>query len=290
MVHQQLIKILQDFPTISLEQLNATARFMERIDAKYLIPVTDLDQILKKLQNKYYILSIKGKHIFQYDNVYMDTPDHVFYHQHENKAPSRIKIRSRWYKDSNEAFFEFKQKDGKLIRKRRIPISIDQHGHMTDETHTFYAGLCTSLDMIHSKQSLQATIGTQYNRITLCSKNNDERITIDFNITLVNAHNPSQEKHLTARAILESKSTSEQCMSHQIMNELGHEKAQWCSKYCLWVYYFKKGKSRKTSRQTIKKIEKKKVKISHNIQKKLLKRLQKTKSISHLPVSVVIWK
>lgn len=97
---------------------------------------------------------------------------------------------------------------------------------MTDETHAFYAGLCTSLEMVHSKQALQATIGTQYNRITLCSKNNDERITIDFNIKLINAHNPSQEKHITARAILESKSTSEQCMSHQIMHELGHEKAQ----------------------------------------------------------------
>ena len=226
MVHKQLIKILQDFQTISLEQLNATAKFMDRIDAKYMVPVTELDAILKKLQNKYYILSIHGKHIFQYDNVYMDTPDHVFYHQHENKAPSRIKIRSRRYKDSNEAFFEFKQKDGKLIRKRRIPISLDAHGKMTDETHTFYASLCTSLDMVHSKQSLQATIGTQYNRITLCSKNNDERITIDFNIKLTNAHNPSQEKHLTARAILESKSTSEQCLSHQIMKELGHSQAK----------------------------------------------------------------
>lgn len=288
MVHKQLIKILQDFPTISLEQLNATAKFMDRIDAKYMVPVTELDTILKKLQNKYYILSINGKHIFQYDNVYMDTPEHVFYHQHENKAPSRIKIRSRWYKDSNEAFFEFKQKDGKLIRKRRIPIALDAHGKMTDETHTFYASLCTSLDMVHSKQSLQATIGTQYNRITLCSKNNDERITIDFNIKLTNAQNPSQEKHLTARAILESKSTSEQCLSHQIMQELGHEQAKGCSKYCLGIYYFKKGRSRKTSKQILKKIEKKKTKIPHNIQKKLSKRLQKSKTISHLPISVIV--
>jgi len=40
----------------------------------------------------------------------MDTQDYQFHKQHENKEKSRTKIRTRLYKDSDMAFFEYKQK------------------------------------------------------------------------------------------------------------------------------------------------------------------------------------
>jgi len=40
----------------------------------------------------------------------MDTEDYLFYKQHQNKLKSRTKVRTRYYVDSNLAFFEFKQK------------------------------------------------------------------------------------------------------------------------------------------------------------------------------------
>jgi len=41
----------------------------------------------------------------------MDTQDYLFYNQHQDKEESRTKIRTRLYKDSNLAFFEYKQKE-----------------------------------------------------------------------------------------------------------------------------------------------------------------------------------
>jgi hypothetical protein len=39
----------------------------------------------------------------------MDSEDYNFYNQHQNKDKSRTKIRTRLYKDSDMAFFEYKQ-------------------------------------------------------------------------------------------------------------------------------------------------------------------------------------
>jgi hypothetical protein len=41
----------------------------------------------------------------------MDTEDYLFYNQHQKKEKSRTKVRTRYYIDSNLAFFEYKQKD-----------------------------------------------------------------------------------------------------------------------------------------------------------------------------------
>ncbi|MDR2640553.1 MAG: hypothetical protein LBC61_04500 [Candidatus Peribacteria bacterium] len=40
----------------------------------------------------------------------MDTNDYLFYNQHQNKLNSRVKVRTRFYVDSNLALFEFKYK------------------------------------------------------------------------------------------------------------------------------------------------------------------------------------
>jgi len=56
------------------------------------------------------ILEINGRKIFSYDNIYMDTKDYLFYKQHQEKKKTRTKVRTRYYVNSNLAFFEFKQK------------------------------------------------------------------------------------------------------------------------------------------------------------------------------------
>ena len=40
----------------------------------------------------------------------MDNEDCIFYKQHQNKEKSRTKVRTRYYVDSDLAFFEYKQK------------------------------------------------------------------------------------------------------------------------------------------------------------------------------------
>ncbi|MDR1944589.1 MAG: VTC domain-containing protein [Candidatus Peribacteria bacterium] len=101
---------LKDFKTISLNHLNAKASFLKRIEQKYLLNSKDFISIIKDLKKDFNILDINGKKVFIYDNVYMDTSDYLFYNQHQNKLNSRIKVRTRFYVDSNLAFFELKHK------------------------------------------------------------------------------------------------------------------------------------------------------------------------------------
>lgn len=178
----KLFDVLKDFATISLEELNATMSLMERIEKKYMISLEDLGKLMKEFHNDYYILAIKGNSIFTYDNIYMDTDDFLFYHQHESGKKSRMKVRSREYVDSNIAFFECKQREGDVIRKLRYGLPVEESKILTNQSAAFYENICTSLNLDHAHAQLKPTIRTLYKRVTLCSKKNDERITIDFDI------------------------------------------------------------------------------------------------------------
>lgn len=97
---------------INLTELNATASYLKRIDRKFLLTEKQFLHILEDLSDDFRALEIDGKRMFSYDNIYMDTQDYLFYNQHQNKLPSRTKVRTRHYVDSGDlAFFEFKQKE-----------------------------------------------------------------------------------------------------------------------------------------------------------------------------------
>ncbi len=251
-----LMKILSNFPTIDLDQLNASAKFMERIENKYIVDSQQLQDFFKKVHKDYYILQIKDKIIFSYQNMYMDTNDYHFYHEHEKKKNKRIKLRTRQYMDSDMAFFEYKQREWTLVRKFRYQCPTEHHGKMTNDAHKFYAQLVNEFNEKHNKHLVSPSISTHYQRITLCSKNSDERVTIDFNLELGDLRNPkNKSKTFKHFAIIENKSSHKTTTSHKILREMWIQKAKSCSKYCLGVYYFNKAKTRKTFEHTIKHIE-----------------------------------
>ena len=101
---------LEKFQALTLTELNAQASYLKRIDRKFLLTKNQFAEILEDLKEDFQVLEIAGKKVFSYDNVYMDTDDYLFYNQHQDKKSSRTKVRTRYYVDSNLAFFEFKQK------------------------------------------------------------------------------------------------------------------------------------------------------------------------------------
>ena len=261
MIQQELMKLLQDFSAISLDQLNSSAKFMERIETKYILDKKQIKAFFKKALKKYYILQMNNKLMFAYKNTYMDTKDYLFYHQHEQKKDKRIKLRTRQYVESGDSFVEYKQKEGRLVRKFRYQCPTSDYGKMTDNAHKFYAKLMQDFNTKHSKKIVSPSLATNYQRITLCSRNSDERVTVDFNIHLEDLRNTKAEpKKLDHFAIVESKSTNDKCTSHRIMKKIGVRPAKNCSKYCLGIYYFKRAKSWKTFQRTIANIEKMKQK------------------------------
>ncbi len=243
MINDELFETLSWFAPISLEQLNSTVEFLDRIDVKYIVHISELPSIIADMKERFYLLTIKDRSIFSYDNVYMDTKDYMFYNQHENGSADRTKVRTRLYTDSNLAFVEYKQKVGNTIRKFRYQSDPKDHGKVTMESARYIEGIYHSLYNEPLKQLIFPALHNTYQRCTLCSKQNDERVTIDFNIEFDNSradvNDPEAKKPygLDNLVIIESKSTSKAWFSHEVMAKHGCKPSKGCSKYCLGLYY-----------------------------------------------------
>ncbi len=273
-----LYGILNDFASISLDELNATMSLMERIEKKYLVTLDDLWSIIKRFQKTYQVLSIKDNVIFNYDNIYMDTSDFLFFQLHENNSPKRTKIRTREYVESDLAFFEFKQREGDIVTKSRFTVDVAESKDITIEWKTFYQSMCAQLDLPYKYRNLRTSLRTAYKRITLCSKNNDERITIDFDIHIQDMRTPCQEViSFGPVAVVETKASKKETKSQAVLSQMWYTPANGCSKYCLWLLSAKiitKTKHFKESLQFIKQANKKVT----NIKKHTKKHLKKTES------------
>lgn len=53
-----LFDTLNDFSSISLEQLNSSVSFLDRIDVKYLVHTSQLADIIKELKDNFFVLNI----------------------------------------------------------------------------------------------------------------------------------------------------------------------------------------------------------------------------------------
>ena len=269
-----LDKKLSDYKTINLTELNSKASFLKRIDRKFLLTWKQLKNILNNLKENFCVLEIKWKKIFSYDNIYMDTEDYMFYKQHQNNESPRIKVRTRLYKDSSTTFFEYKQKANWMTTKYRYNIPIKEHWKMTIWEKKIFEWIWKSNYTNWEKiPNIFPSIITKYKRITLVDKMWWERLTIDFDIKIVNLRDAKnkiknennitlennlwwKEINLKNLVIIESKSLNENCKSIDIIKSLWIEQANSCSKYSLWIIYSWLTKKYETFKETIKEIEK----------------------------------
>lgn len=228
---------LKGFAPISLTQLNAQASFLSRIDTKYVMDEVTFTEVLKDLEKDFFVLSINGKPVQEYSSIYMDSEDYFFYNQHQGREKSRTKIRTREYIDSKIAFFEYKQKENKVTRKFRYQFDLAEHGKMSPESNKFFEGIFQSI-YGGDVPTIFPSLETKYNRLTLCSKDSAERLTIDFNIRLKDLRDDSKELFpLENVVIIESKSDRTDGLSTKIIESHGVNKAKACSKYGLGLVY-----------------------------------------------------
>lgn len=150
---------------------------MNRKDMKYFFDRKKLGHILAELQTKYRILEIGGHRLFNYRNIYFDTPDFDCYTQHHNKRVNRYKIRIRQYVESNLNFLEikFKVNTGRTLKSRiKIPaFSAD----LTPEAKQFIREHTP-----YDPDTLRATLLNDFRRFTLVSNQMNERATIDTDL------------------------------------------------------------------------------------------------------------
>jgi hypothetical protein len=174
---------LKLFDPISLEEMGK-AELMDRTDLKYMFRFEQLDFFLSSVAEYYKVLEINGKRLFRYETVYYDTKSNKLYRNHHDGIMNRFKVRHRTYVDSNLGFLEVKVKNnkGRTVKER---IKCSRPDSLNDkDTASFICSLVTI-----DPSELLEKIDVNYDRITLVSKSNAERVTIDLNLTFVSGGN-----------------------------------------------------------------------------------------------------
>jgi len=262
---------------MSLTELNATASYLKRIDRKFLMTEKQFLEILWDLSEGFKALEIDGKRVFLYDNVYMDTADYLFYNQHQNKLESRTKVRTRHYTDAGDlAFFEYKQKENGVTKKFRYQFPAKEHGTMTKGKKRFFDWVFQSM-YSEKTPDISPAMRTKYNRLTLVSTTGEERLTIDFNISVKDLRNDKAKNiKLENLVIIESKSLSDNCKSLWIIESHWIGRAGSCSKYSLWIVYSGLAKKWSKFQKTMDRIKEIRMELTKNQRNASTKKVEKT--------------
>lgn len=93
---------------IGLDELNAVAGLLTRVDRKYLVPSTIAQDLLEHLEAEARVLTIDGATASRYASTYFNTPALDSYFQATRKRRLRFKVRTRSYLDSGLTFLEVK--------------------------------------------------------------------------------------------------------------------------------------------------------------------------------------
>ncbi len=151
---------------IGLEQLNAEARMMTRIDRKYLLNSHQLEEFLAGLPAGTRALEIGGIRAQRYSTVYFDTPDLQSYRGTALKRRRRFKVRQRTYVDSGLSFCEVKTKGPRGVTvKERVPIPPrDARGEVLSPAARNFLTERLPADVI---ESLHPVLFNSYTRLTL---------------------------------------------------------------------------------------------------------------------------
>lgn len=168
---------------IGLDDMKAV-RLMNRVDQKYMASADQLEELLARIAEGYYVQHIEGNPLAPYRTLYFDTADLAMYTMHHNKKLNRQKLRVRTYRSTDTTFFEIKNKDNKKkTRKVRIPVDVAMFDRVLEVPEVAqFVGESTPYPVA----SLHPCLENRFERITLVDKGMTERVTIDRGITFHN--------------------------------------------------------------------------------------------------------
>ena len=118
-MHTNITPALAAFNAISLDELNAKAAMLERLDNKYIVPLARLLPAFQEFRDLFDVLEIGGKKIFVYATEYHDNMDARFYRDHHQGRRKRCKVRVRTYMDAGFSYLEVKLKDTRDVTVKR---------------------------------------------------------------------------------------------------------------------------------------------------------------------------
>jgi hypothetical protein len=222
----QLTSILDAFDTVTLDEIESLKLF-DRTEKKFIFNHACLPEILGYLSSYYKILEINNSLCNIYENMYFDTDDLEMYRDHHNGKSNRLKVRFRNYVNTNTSFFEIKRKNNKG-RTQKSRIEIDNSVATFDQTSKMLLVSKT----VYKPELLHPSLEVDYKRITLISKTNPERVTIDLDLHFLLDKEGYNYDNLVIAELKQPRS------SYSVFNEVMHNlhiKPLSISKYCLGI-------------------------------------------------------
>jgi hypothetical protein len=223
------LPVLERMTPITLDEMG-NIHLMERIDSKFVAPLSLLPQLLEEMAPYFKVQVNNGKRIACYSTQYLDTPDLNLFVMHQNGKLNRQKIRIRTYLDSRVSFLEIKNKNNKgRTSKIRVPSPLSHIQSIEElEPHKSFLTKHSLFDI----NLLTPSLSNRFSRITLVNNKATERITIDFDLCFTN-YQTGFTKEVENILVLELKQDGWQHSDFRdILNRLRIKQFSF-SKYCM---------------------------------------------------------
>lgn len=229
-------------PATTLEELNAAAGLLTRVDRKYLLPLPAAQEVVDGLGGRARALTIDGRRCFAYASAYFDTPDLDSYLLAARKRRRRFKVRTRSYLDSGLCFLEVKTRGPRgATVKRRLPYAPTDAERLTAAGRAFVAEClaraetCSATHAEALADALVPVLATAYERTTLHLPRASARVTVDTNLTwtTIGPNDPDAAEETASAgklAIVETKNPATPSPADRLLWALGHRPTK-VSKY-----------------------------------------------------------
>lgn len=195
---------LQYLDSIELEELEAEAALLTRVDRKYAMNRVDAARALAGLDPETRVLRIAGRTSFGYESIYFDTPDLLSYHLTAHRRRRRFKVRTRSYLESDTAFLEVKTRGSRdTTVKERTAYDTGARDRL-DPPGREYVGDTLSAFGMEIDETLDPVLLTSYVRTTLVPPGAGARVTIDTDLTWQDSG--GRTLHLPDLVVIETKS------------------------------------------------------------------------------------
>lgn len=225
----ELTPPLTQLDPIGLDELTSIAELQTRKDRKYLVPTSVIAELLDEpTASEVRVLTIADRRQFSYESVYFDTPMLASYLDAARRRPSRFKVRTRSYVDSQSCFLEVKTRDRRgLTVKHRLPYSDEDARRLTPDGRHFVA---TIPQASAAATDLEPILTTSYLRSTLVVGGTDlARVTIDTDLTWTDEK--GRASVLRTVGLVETKSLGKPCGFDRLLWRAGYRPTT-ISKYC----------------------------------------------------------
>lgn len=172
-------------PRIGLDGLG-DADLQQRVDVKYLVPLSALAALAGPLAASHALLSVDGLTSFGYRSSYVDTPDLACFHAHRQGRRLRWKARTRLYADSGRCRFEVKLKTGRGdTDKHSVLVDAAEHGTLPAAGAALLEQVLAEHYRLPAPELLLPSLLVEHQRSTLVAADGSGRTTVDSDLRFV---------------------------------------------------------------------------------------------------------